>query len=65
MGMLKAAVLFLRAICVSKACIDFENLALRQQLAVQSQSVKRPKLRVRDRFFWACLSQLWQVGEMR
>jgi putative transposase len=59
MGMLKAVVLFLRALLVTKACMAFENLALRQQLAVQAQSVKRPKLRVRDRFFWVCLSQLW------
>jgi putative transposase len=59
MGMLKAVVLFLRAILVTKACMAFEKLAMRQQLAVQSQSVKRPKLHVRDRFFWLCLSQLW------
>jgi hypothetical protein len=59
MGMLKAVVLFLRAMLVTKTCIAFENLALRQQLAVQAQSVKRPKLRTRDRFFWVCLSQLW------
>jgi hypothetical protein len=31
-----------------------ENLALRQQLAVLGQSVKRPKLRPRDRVFWVC-----------
>ena len=36
-----------------------ENLALRQQLAVQQRSIKRPKLRDRDRFFWYMLSQLW------
>jgi putative transposase len=59
MGMLKAVVLFLRALLATKVCMVFENLALRQQLAVQAQSVKRPKLRVRDRFFWVCLSQLW------
>jgi putative transposase len=37
-----------------------ENLALRQQLAVLNQSVKRPQLRKRDRFFWVVLSKLWK-----
>jgi len=37
----------------------FENLALRQQLAVQQRSIKRPKLRYRDRLFWYMLSLLW------
>jgi hypothetical protein len=59
MGMLKAVVLFLRTLLVTKTCMAFENLALRQQLVVQAQSVKRHELRIRDRFFWVCLSQLW------
>jgi len=57
--MLKAVAIFLRAMFLAKARLSIENLALRQQLAVCSQSVKRPKLSARDRFFWACLSQLW------
>lgn len=36
-----------------------ENLALRQQLAVLQRQNKRPKLRKRDRIFWAWLSCLW------
>ena len=36
-----------------------ENLALRQQLSVLAHSVKRPKLRPRDRRFWVWLSRLW------
>ncbi len=32
-----------------------ENLALRQQLAVQQRSLKRPKLRCVDRIFWVWL----------
>jgi len=36
-----------------------ENLALRQQVAVFKQSVKRPRLRPRDRVFWRLLSRLW------
>jgi len=58
MGVLKAMLLFLRAFILSHAAA-FENLALRQQLAVCTQSVKRPKLRPRDRVFWVVLSRLW------
>jgi transposase InsO family protein len=36
-----------------------ENLALRQQLTICKQSVKRPKLHPRDRVFWVWLSRLW------
>ncbi len=39
--------------------IMLENLALRQQLAVQKRNIKRPRLRNRDRFFWILLSQIW------
>jgi transposase InsO family protein len=59
MGVLKACVLFLRAMFVPPARLAIENLALRQQLAVYKQSVKRPKLRPRDRIFWVWLSRLW------
>jgi len=37
-----------------------ENLALRQQLTVQQRSIKRIKLRNRDRFFWFLLSRFWR-----
>ena len=59
MGILKACLLFLRAMLVPKARLAIENLALRQQLAVCKQSVKRPKLRPRDRIFWVWLSRVW------
>jgi hypothetical protein len=36
-----------------------ENLALRQQLAALQHKTKRPRLRKRDRIFWALLSGLW------
>ncbi len=39
--------------------IILENLVLRQQLAVQKQNIKRPRLRNRDLFFWILLSQIW------
>ena len=37
-----------------------ENLALRQQLAVQQRSTKRPVLRQRDRIFWVWMSRSWK-----
>ena len=59
MGVLKAILVFLRAFILDRAAAAFENLALRQQLAVCKQSIKRPKLRLRDRVFWVWLSRLW------
>ena len=59
MGVLKAVLVFLRAMLILKADLAIENLALRQQLAVCRQSVKRPRLRPPDRAFWACFSRLW------
>ena len=48
MGILKACVLLLRALLVPKSRLAIENLALRQQVAVFKQSVKRPNC-----FCWA------------
>ena len=45
--------LFLREILVPKAKSPIENLALWQQLPVCQRRVKRPRLRLRDRTFWA------------
>ena len=50
---------FLWLIFRSKQDIVLENLALRQQLAVQQRSVKRPKIKNRDRIFWVWLSIIW------
>jgi putative transposase len=41
------------------ASLCLENLALRHQLAVYQQTVRRPRLRTTDRLFWAWLSRLW------
>ena len=46
MGVLKAALVFLRAFLLRRAAAAFKNMALRQQLAVCKQSSKRPKLRL-------------------
>src|SRR5438270_6565040 len=39
--------------------ILFENLALRQQLAVWKARGPRPRLTETDRMFWVLLSRLW------
>ena len=59
MGIWRAALILLRALLIPKARLAVENLALRQQLAVLKQSVKRPRLRPRDRVFWVWLSRFW------
>ncbi len=64
MGILTALTLFLRAMLTAKIHLAVENLALRQQLVVCNQSVKRPKLRPRNRVFWVfvfwvLLSRFW------
>ncbi len=43
----------------SRAQLAAENLALRHQLGVLGRTVKRPRLRRRDRIFWVWLSKLW------
>ena len=59
MGILWTILRAIRALLQSHAVLAAENLALHRQLAVVSQSVKRPKLRPRDRVFWELLSRLW------
>ena len=59
MGFVSVIVFFLRAVFRGRAAIAAENLALRQQLAVLQVSMKRPRLRKRDRVFWVWLSRLW------
>jgi hypothetical protein len=43
----------------SHESLRLENMALRHQLAVYQQTVKRPKLRPANRLFWAWLSRWW------
>jgi transposase InsO family protein len=52
--------LWVRCWLVGRTALAAENLALRQQLAVLHRSLPRPKLRPRDRLFWAWLSRLWR-----
>ena len=50
---------FLRALLGSSAAVSLENVALRHQLVVLQRSVRRPRLRRRDRIFWLWLARLW------
>ena len=58
-GIFKTLQVFLRSMLIPKVQLAVENLALRQQLAVFKQSVKRPKIRSRDRVFWVLISKFW------
>ncbi len=59
MGWVEMIVVFLRALLRDRAELAAENLALRQQLAILEQCLKRPRLRKRDRIFWAWLFRFW------
>lgn len=50
---------FLHALLGRSAAVTFENVALRHQLTVLQRSIRRPRLRRRDRIFWVWLSRLW------
>jgi hypothetical protein len=57
--MLTAPLVLLRSIgliCRGHRAVALENLALRQQLATLTRTIKRPELRMRDRVFWILLS---------
>ncbi len=56
MGIIEAIYFLIREFLTSRLMLAAENLALRQQVSVYKQSVKRPKLRPRDRIFWVLLS---------
>lgn len=58
-GFVRIGVVLLRALLYSPSHLVAENLALRQQLVVLKRTGQRPKLRRRDRIFWAWLSRLW------
>lgn len=49
----------LRIAFLSRAALQIENLALRQQVAVLKRQTPRPCLRLMDRLFWVMLSRLW------
>jgi len=49
----------LRLLFSNKAALVAENLALRQQIIVLQRGIKKPRIKRRDRVFWAWLSRLW------
>ncbi len=59
MGVFRIVVTVIGAFVCDRSELAVENLALRQQLAVLQHKSKRPRLRKRDRIFWALLSRLW------
>ncbi len=59
MSVFQVVAVFLRSLLRTQTELAVENLALRQQLAVLEQKSKRPRLRNRDRIFWAWLSRFW------
>ncbi len=60
MSILKVICVLVRNLFVNRSILIAENLALRQQLAVQQRTIRQPKLRKRDRIFWVFLSRIWQ-----
>jgi putative transposase len=65
MPILYMVLTLIRALVRNHSSLALENLALRQQLAVLRRSVKRPKLRRRDRLFWVLLKRYWDGWESR
>ncbi len=59
MSAVRIVLALIRGIVADRAELAAENLALRQQLAVLSEKKRRPRLRKRDRIFWAWLSRFW------
>ena len=61
--MLTALLVLLRSIGLiyrGHRAVALENLALRQQLAALTRTIKRPRLRRRDRLFWILLAKGWR-----
>jgi len=58
-SVISAALAYLTTWFQSRHAMQLEILALRHQLAVYQNSVKRPPLKPADRFFWAWFSRLW------
>ena len=59
MDPIRVLLLLIRGVLHNRTELAVENLALRQQLATLQLKSKRPRLRTRDRIFWALLSRIW------
>jgi len=62
MSVIRILALLIRSVVCDHADLAAENLALRQQLAVLRERSNRPRLKKRDRIFWALLSRIWANG---
>ena len=58
-SVISATLAYLASWFQSRHAMQLEILALRHQLAIYQNSVKRPQLQPADRFFWAWFSRLW------
>ncbi len=59
MSVVRVIDILLRALLLPRAVLAAEILAVRHQLGALQRSVRRPRLRRRDRIFWVWLSRLW------
>jgi len=59
MGLFRIVANVFSAFIRDRSELAIENLALRQQLAVLQRNSKRPRLRMRDRFFWVLFKPIW------
>ncbi len=50
---------FFRLLLITRQCLIFENLILRQQLIILNRKTKKPKLKNIDRIILIWLSRLW------
>ncbi len=53
---------FVHSLFRSQRQLVFENLALRQQVVMLRQSVKKPRPSVADKLFWIIFSQYVEAG---
>jgi putative transposase len=59
MGLFNFLRIIINMVFEDRVTLAAENLALRQQLAVLRRTVKRPRIRQRDRIVWVWLSRFW------
>ena len=57
MSILRLAITLLLSLTKSRRQLLLENLALKQQVTMLRQSVKRPRTTTADRLFWILLSR--------
>jgi hypothetical protein len=57
--LLSAFLTFPKTLLRSRLALQLEIVALRHQVAVYQQTVRRPRLYPPDRIFWVWLSRLW------